>query len=124
MSDTEVDDDCPTCGAGLKPSQIVPWHLPFDDCRAVREPNPRCKECGGQIQATVKLYLRMGPGGYWSTKPSMDDPDPRIYCENLHEVELSNPQLRDLDDYLGGLEVRLGAIEEPDDGRYQLDDGE
>jgi len=123
MTDRLPNENCPTCGADHGPSTSFPWHLSGEDCRAVRDPNPRCQECGGEIQATVPLYLTMGPGGFWSMAHDLHGLELHVYCENDHEVELSNPQRRDLDGYLDGLEVRLGAIEEPDDGRDSLDDG-
>lgn len=32
---------CPGCGADIGVSTEGPWHLPEDDCRAIRKPYPR-----------------------------------------------------------------------------------
>jgi hypothetical protein len=32
------DEDCGSCGARIGPNGAFPWHLPDEDCRAIRPP--------------------------------------------------------------------------------------
>ena len=40
-SGDDARGSCPTCNADLGPSSSYPWHLPEEDCRAVRGPVKR-----------------------------------------------------------------------------------
>lgn len=33
-------ESCGSCGADIGPSASFPWHLPDEDCRAIRQPVP------------------------------------------------------------------------------------
>ena len=37
-------ESCGSCGADLGPSPSYPWHWPWEDCRACREPFEHVKE--------------------------------------------------------------------------------
>ena len=37
-SGDDARGSCPTCNADLGPSSSYPWHLPEEDCRAIRQP--------------------------------------------------------------------------------------
>lgn len=49
----------------------------------------KCPKCGGEIQATAKLYLSLEAAG-WSFM-EIEETEPHLYCENDHELaDLAN----------------------------------
>jgi hypothetical protein len=44
----------------------------------------KCPECGGEIQATAKLYLSLEAAG-WSFM-EIGETEPHLYCENDHDL--------------------------------------
>ena len=44
----------------------------------------KCPKCGGEIQATAKLYLSLEAAG-WSIM-EVGETEPTLYCENDHEL--------------------------------------
>ena len=44
----------------------------------------KCPKCGGEIQATAKLYLSLEAAG-WSFM-EIEETEPHLYCENDHEL--------------------------------------
>ena len=47
----------------------------------------KCPKCGGEVQATAKLYLSLGADG-WATEEieTLNVDEPHLYCENDHDL--------------------------------------
>ncbi|MHB1892754.1 MAG: hypothetical protein ACYCTZ_04540 [Candidatus Dormibacteria bacterium] len=67
----------------------------------------KCPKCGGEIQATAKLYLSLGIDG-WSTEEieTLNVNEPHLYCENDHDLV----DLVDEDQYIRLYETAIGTV--------------
>lgn len=64
----------------------------------------KCPKCGGEIQATAKLYLSLEAAG-WSIM-EVGETEPHLYCENDHELA----DLVDGDRYIELAGSAVGAL--------------
>ena len=84
----------------------------------------RCPQCGAELQATAEVWLKLNEQGFWEFY-GVNTETPRIYCANDHYPEFDEegslgPEFEEMTSrYLAGLEVRMLAMEEPEDGRYE-----
>jgi len=56
-----MNEQCPSCGADIGPSEHFPWHLDREDCRAIHEP----------VETVVKEYLTTA---LWAETDEEGDP--------------------------------------------------
>lgn len=67
----------------------------------------KCPKCGGEIQATAKLYLSLGRDGWVSEEiETLNVNEPHLYCENDHELV----DLLDQDRYIGLVDGAVGMV--------------
>ena len=68
----------------------------------------KCPKCGGEVQATAKLYLSLRHDG-WETEEieTLNVNEPHLYCENDHDLA----ELVDEDRYVELVDSAISAVD-------------